>query len=61
MKNLSKEYPEYGFEKHKGYGTKEHIEALKKIGPCIYHRLSFLKYLSVALALTSVKELARTL
>lgn len=45
MKNLSKEYPEYGFEKHKGYGTKEHIEALKKIGPCIYHRLSFLKFL----------------
>lgn len=45
MKELSKEYPEYGFEKHKGYGTKEHIEALKKIGPCIYHRLSFLKFL----------------
>lgn len=45
MVNLSKEYPEYGFEKHKGYGTKQHIEALKEYGPCIYHRLSFLKFL----------------
>ena len=45
MVELSKEYPEYGFEKHKGYGTKMHIEALKKYGPCVYHRLSFLKFL----------------
>ena len=45
MCEIAKEYPEYGFEKHKGYGTKVHIEALKKIGPCAYHRLSFLKFL----------------
>lgn len=45
MCELAKEYPEYGFEKHKGYGTKQHIEALKEYGPCIYHRLSFLKFL----------------
>ena len=45
MVELSKEYPEYGFEKHKGYGTKVHIEALKEYGPCVYHRLSFLKFL----------------
>ncbi len=45
MCELSKEYPEYGFEKHKGYGTKQHIDALKEYGPCIYHRLSFLKFL----------------
>lgn len=45
MCDLAKEYPEYGFEKHKGYGTKQHIEALKEYGPCIYHRLSFLKFL----------------
>lgn len=45
MCDLAKEYPEYGFEKHKGYGTKAHIEALKKYGPCVYHRLSFLKFL----------------
>ena len=45
MCEIAKEYPEYGFEKHKGYGTKAHIEALKEIGPCEYHRLSFLKFL----------------
>lgn len=45
MCEIAKEYPEYGFEKHKGYGTKVHIEALKEIGPCEYHRLSFLKFL----------------
>lgn len=45
MAEMAKEYPEYGFEKHKGYGTKAHIEALKEIGPCEYHRLSFLKFL----------------
>lgn len=45
MCELAKEYPEYGFEKHKGYGTKQHIDALKTYGPCVYHRLSFLKFL----------------
>lgn len=45
MEQLGREYPEYKFEKNKGYGTKEHIEALKEIGPCVYHRLSFLKFL----------------
>lgn len=38
----AKEYPEYQFDKHKGYGTKVHTEALKKYGPCPYHRMSFL-------------------
>lgn len=45
MVKLAEKYPEYGFEKHKGYGTKVHIEALKKYGPCEYHRLTFLKFL----------------
>lgn len=45
MCELAKEYPEYGFEKHKGYGTKMHIDAIKEHGPCVYHRLSFLKFL----------------
>ena len=45
MEKLDQEYPEYKFAKNKGYGTKEHIEALKEIGPCVYHRLSFLKFL----------------
>ena len=35
-------YPEYGFAKHKGYGTKQHREALLEYGPCPIHRLSFL-------------------
>ena len=45
MIKLAEEYPEYGFEKHKGYGTKQHIDILKQIGPCPYHRKSFLKFL----------------
>ena len=36
-------YPEYGFAKNKGYGTAEHIEALKKYGPCPIHRISFIE------------------
>lgn len=43
MKEFSKEYPEYGFEKHKGYGTKAHIEKIKEIGPCRLHRKTFIK------------------
>ena len=35
-------YPEYGFARNKGYGTKEHIEALKRLGPCPAHRKSFI-------------------
>lgn len=35
-------YPEYGFAKNKGYGSKEHIEALKKYGPCLIHRSTFI-------------------
>ncbi|SCX84922.1 ribonuclease HII [Ruminococcus sp. YE282] len=42
LRENAKEYPEYQFDKHKGYGTKAHIEALKKYGPCPYHRMSFL-------------------
>lgn len=36
-------YPEYGFAKHKGYGTAVHIAALKEFGPCPIHRRSFIK------------------
>lgn len=35
-------FPEYGFHRHKGYGTREHREALRRFGPCRLHRLSFL-------------------
>lgn len=46
MVELSKKYPEYGFEKHKGYGTKQHIEALKQYGVLDIHRKSFLGFLN---------------
>ena len=36
-------YPEYGFSKNKGYGTAEHVAALKKYGPCPIHRMSFIQ------------------
>lgn len=41
-KDYAEKYPEYGFEKHKGYGTKLHTDAIKMYGPCEIHRLSFL-------------------
>ena len=41
MLEYAKKYPEYGFERHKGYGTKLHLEALRKYGPCPIHRKSF--------------------
>lgn len=40
---MASKYPQYGFEKHKGYGTKAHIEALKKYGKCPIHRDTFIK------------------
>lgn len=46
MIELSKKYPDYGFEKHKGYGTKVHIDAIKSHGVCDVHRRSFLKFLN---------------
>ncbi len=42
MERYALQYPEYGFAKHKGYGTKEHIKALLKYGPCPIHRKTFL-------------------
>jgi ribonuclease HII len=42
MIQYAHKYPEYGFEKHKGYGTKPHYTALKKHGVCPLHRLTFL-------------------
>lgn len=42
MIEFDKQYPEYGFAKHKGYGTKEHIQNLKKYGACPLHRTTFI-------------------
>ncbi len=41
MEKIAAEFPLYGFERHQGYGTREHLEALKNHGPCRYHRRSF--------------------
>lgn len=38
---LGEKFPLYGFEKHKGYSTKEHKQAIKKVGPCLHHRSTF--------------------
>lgn len=43
MRQMAEKYPEYGFEQHKGYGTRMHYEALRKYGPSPIHRMSFLK------------------
>jgi len=43
MKKYDKIFPQYGFAKHKGYGTKEHCEAIEKFGSCPIHRFSFKK------------------
>ena len=42
---LDRDYPEYGIAKHKGYGTKEHMEALRKFGPSPIHRKKFIRFL----------------
>jgi len=41
MNELAHEYPEYGFERHKGYGTPEHQDAIRRLGPSPIHRMSF--------------------
>ncbi len=44
MRQWDEIYPQYGFAKHKGYGTKAHIEAIQQYGLCPLHRLSFVKH-----------------
>lgn len=41
MQEWHEKFPQYGFDKHKGYGTKVHIDAIRKCGPCAIHRKSF--------------------
>ena len=45
MKEYDEKYPQYGFAKHKGYGTKAHYEAIAQYGPSEIHRMTFLKKL----------------
>jgi|CXWL01.1.fsa_nt_gi ribonuclease HII len=42
MRDMAKKYPQYGFEKHKGYGTRAHYEKIKEHGMCEIHRRSFI-------------------
>lgn len=53
---IAKKYPEYGFEKHKGYGTALHNEAILKYGPCPVHRKTFLKKLFEKNGITEWKK-----
>lgn len=45
MQELDKLYPQYGFARNKGYGTAEHVAALKEYGPCPAHRRTFIRYI----------------
>lgn len=45
MEEIACQYPQYEFERHKGYGTKRHYELLRQYGPCPIHRRTFLKHL----------------
>ena len=46
MAELAEKYPEYNFAGHKGYPTKEHMELVRRLGPCPEHRKTFLKFLN---------------
>ena len=48
MDEYDKQYPQYGFASHKGYGTAEHVAAIRKYGPCPIHRLTFEPVRSIA-------------
>lgn len=52
MLEYAEQYPEYGFERHKGYGTKLHLEALREHGPCPIHRKTFAPVADVILQMT---------
>lgn len=56
MREAAERYPGYGFEKHKGYGTKGHLEALRTLGPCPIHRRSFQPVAQLTLPLGDVDE-----
>jgi ribonuclease HII len=49
LQALHDQYPHYGFDQHKGYGTAQHLEALRRLGPCPEHRRSFAPVAEAAL------------
>jgi ribonuclease HII len=51
MMAAAKAHPQYGFDRHKGYGTREHLAALRQHGPCPLHRRSFAPVAQLTLAL----------
>ncbi|MGC6425905.1 MAG: ribonuclease HII [Akkermansiaceae bacterium] len=51
MREAAEKYPQYGFERHKGYGTKAHLGALREHGPCPLHRKSFAPVAQLSLPL----------
>lgn len=51
MEKIAREFPEYGFAKHQGYGTRAHLEALRIYGPCRHHRRSFQPVSQLSLSL----------
>ncbi len=48
MKKLHTEFPQYKFSSNKGYGSREHIDAIREFGPCTHHRMSFIKNIVVS-------------
>jgi ribonuclease HII len=51
MERLDRVWPQYGFARHKGYGTPEHLQALREHGPCALHRMSYAPVASLELPL----------
>jgi ribonuclease HII len=58
MRGLHKDYPEYGFSRHKGYSTPSHMRALADHGPCPEHRMSFANVIGVVRARAGLPALA---
>ncbi|MEF2807282.1 MAG: ribonuclease HII, partial [Desulfovibrio sp.] len=56
MTAFARVYPGYGFEIHKGYGTRAHLEALQKLGPCPLHRMTFRGVLPAAQTAASAPD-----
>jgi ribonuclease HII len=54
MARLAADFPDYAFERNKGYGTPEHVEALDRLGPCRWHRLTYAPVAQLSLALDVV-------